>query len=178
MRYLSSSCLSRPVRLRGGQGIDDIHGRGEAHRVALQAGGVAQGGGQMGLAQSDPAEEDHVGLVLDELQAEQLLDLKTVDLTRPTPLELLQGLDDREACLADAPLDTAFLAQQRLAGDEAGEKLDIAPVRLGGLFGQRGVVLADKEQLQIGELRIELLRRGGLLGRAHGVSSCCAVVGS
>lgn len=71
----------------------------------------------------------------------------------------------------------ALLVQQGLARDKASEILHIVPVRLGGLFGQWRIVLADEEQFQIGELCLEWLRGGGL-GGAHGVSFSCALVAS
>ena len=58
-----------------GQRIDDLHGGGEAHVVALQAGGITERGGQMGLAEADGAEEDQVVLLGEELQSEEVLHL-------------------------------------------------------------------------------------------------------
>ena len=46
--------------------------------MSFQAGLVAEGGGQMGLSQPDPAQEDDVGLIGDELQAEEVFDLQAV----------------------------------------------------------------------------------------------------
>jgi hypothetical protein len=42
------------------------------------------------------AQEKHIGLLLDEVEMEQVLDLRPVDLLRPTPLELIQGLEQRK----------------------------------------------------------------------------------
>ena len=50
--------------LGGGQGVDHIHGGGEQDRVALLAGRITQGRGQMGLAQPDAAEEDDIAELL------------------------------------------------------------------------------------------------------------------
>jgi hypothetical protein len=83
--------------LGGGQGVDDIDGAGNQCRVALEAGGVGQGDGQVGLAHADPAVQDDVAVLGEEVQEEQLLDLGAVDLLRPAPIEPVEGLDTRQA---------------------------------------------------------------------------------
>lgn len=82
-----------------GEGIDHLHGGSEAHAQPLQAGGIAERRGQMRLAKADVAEEDHVALLGEELQSEQVLYLQAVDRLRPVPLELLQGLDFRSGTI-------------------------------------------------------------------------------
>ena len=47
----------------------------------------------MRFAQTHAAQEDGVGFLLDEVQAEEVLDLRPVDLLRPAPLELIEGLE-------------------------------------------------------------------------------------
>ena len=60
--------------LGSGEGIDDIDGGGEEDGIALEAGGIAQGGGQMGFPEADASEEDDIGFVFDELEAKEVLD--------------------------------------------------------------------------------------------------------
>jgi hypothetical protein len=67
------------------------------HRVLLLAGGVAQGNRQMGFAQSHSAHKDDVGVVFQESQPEEVLDLWPVDFPGPVPVELFQGFEHREA---------------------------------------------------------------------------------
>jgi hypothetical protein len=43
--------------------------------VSFQAGLIAQGRGQMGFTDSDPSQEDDIGLIGDKLQAEEVFDL-------------------------------------------------------------------------------------------------------
>ena len=66
------------LELAGGlgrcQGVDNVHGRGEQHRVSIQAGGVAQSDAVMRLADADVADQDDVGLGCHEGQTEQVLD--------------------------------------------------------------------------------------------------------
>jgi len=159
--------------LGGCQRIDDINGGSEAHRVTLQAGGVAQCDGQMGLAQAHAAEEDYIGFILDKLQPEQVLHLEPIDLAWPSPLERLQSLDHREASLADTPLDTALLPLEGLPLNQLGQVIDMPPMVLGGCYGQGFVVFLDKRESQIGQLPGQGIRSGGLrfCGAAHFVSS-------
>src|SRR6516165_3457263 len=97
------------------QGIDDVHGGSEQHRVSLQAGGVAESNRQMCLAEADVADQDDVGLGCDEGQTEQVLDLRAVDFFGPVPLEVIEGFEHREARVLDASLDAAVLAHRGFA---------------------------------------------------------------
>ena len=124
-----------PAALGGGERIDHLHSGREAHAMALQAGGIAERGGQMGLTEADRAEQDHVVLVGDEVQSEQVLYLQAIDRLRPTPLELLQGLEHRKACLGDASLHAALAPQRRLARRQTGQIGDVIPMRLCRLLG-------------------------------------------
>jgi hypothetical protein len=99
--------------------------------------------------------------------------LELIDLARPGPLERLEGLDDREAGLADTPLDAALLPLQGLPFDQAGQVIHMPPLVCGGLPGPGLVVFADKHQLQIVQMRGQCVRGRGLgwVGIAHGLSS-------
>ena len=105
--------------------VDGVNGGGEEDAVSGQASGVAQSDAQVAFAQADAANEDCVGFVFNELEAEEVLDLGAVDLPRPGKIELLQSLDDGEAGLLDAPLGGAVLAQVRFAFDEAAEEVKV-----------------------------------------------------
>ena len=61
--------------LGGEQGVDQFGGAGEEHAVALEAGLVAEGGGEVGLAEAAASEEDDVGFVVDEAQVEEFAHL-------------------------------------------------------------------------------------------------------
>ena len=98
--------------------VDDINGIGEENRVALQASGVAQGGGQVGFAQARTAHENHVGLVLEKRETEEILDLGAIDLFGPGPIELFKGFNDRKARRLDAALRGPVLAPERFALDQ------------------------------------------------------------
>ena len=47
----------------GGQGVDDVDGGSEEHRVSIQAGGVAQSDRQMRLAEADRSSDILPGII-------------------------------------------------------------------------------------------------------------------
>jgi hypothetical protein len=134
----ASSLLGR------GQVVDGVNGGAEEDMVTSQAGGVAQGDAQVALAQAHATDEDRVGLVFNELKAEEVLNLGSVNFRRPVKIELLQGLDHGEVGLLDAPLGSAVLAQVRFAFEEVAEEVKVRPLFQGRLLGQfREVFLAE-----------------------------------
>ena len=62
----------------------------------------------MGFTQTDVGNEDHVGLVLDKAQAEEILYLGPVDFPGPTPVELIECLEYRKSGEPHPSLDTGF----------------------------------------------------------------------
>ena len=105
----------------GAEGVNHVDGIGEENAYTLLAGGVTKRGGEMGFAEADGAQEDDVGLVMNELESEEILDLKAVDFLGPVPAEGVEGFDDGEACRMDAPGDGTVGTQGGLAFDELGE---------------------------------------------------------
>ena len=67
------------------------------------------------------------GFLLDKVQAEQILDLRSVDLLRPTPLELIQGLEHREAGTPDALREAFILAARHFAFDQTLQVIEVLP---------------------------------------------------
>ena len=78
--------------MRGGEGVDDFGGGCEEDSVALQAGLVSDGGGEVGFSESDATKEYDVLFLFDEVEGEGVLDLLAVDGARPVPFELVEGL--------------------------------------------------------------------------------------
>lgn len=144
--------------------VDGVDSVGKEDGVALQAGGAAQGRRQMGLAQADGAQEDDVGFLREEVQAEEVLHLEAIDFLGPVPLELFEGFDDRKAGGPDAQLHGVLEALLILAIDEPGEVFDVGPMLLGGLLGQLGTLGFEEGQFEI----IQVLVQEGGLGM-HGV---------
>jgi hypothetical protein len=89
----------------------------------------------MRFADADVTEEDDVGFLGEELQAEEVLDVESVDLFRPVPAELFQGLNDRKASGSDATLDRSLVALLELALDESAQIVDVAAGSLAGFSG-------------------------------------------
>ena len=77
-------------------------------------------------------DEDDVGVVCDEGQAEQVLDLRAIDLFWPAPLKVFHRLEDGEASIFDASFDCAVLAQCGLALDQLGQIRKVRELLLGG----------------------------------------------
>lgn len=94
--------FERAFVLSGMEGVDDINGVGKEHAESLLAGRIAKRGGKVGFAQTDEAQKDDVGFVVDELKSEEVLDLKAIDFFWPVPAEGFEGLDDGEAGVLDA----------------------------------------------------------------------------
>src|SRR6202023_3937778 len=90
--------------------IDHGDSIGKEHGVAFQASGVAQGCGQMGFSDADRAKEDDVGLLGDELQSKEVLDLEPIDFSGKIPIELFQGFDERETSGFDSALNGGLTA--------------------------------------------------------------------
>lgn len=146
--------------LCGGEGVDDVSGGGEEGAMALEASLVAQGDGEVGFAEADAAEKDDVVAVLEEVEAEEVLDGGPVDFAGPAPVELIEGFEDGEVSGLDAAFGGAVHAQMAFAFEEAGEELEVGPAVLGGLCGQGVVVFADPGELEVKELIDELIGEG------------------
>ena len=151
--------------LGGSQGIDDFDGGGEAHGMALETGEVPQGDGQMGFAEADPAAEDDIDVLVDEIEAGGMLDLLSVDFLGMTPVKLFEGFKIGETGVFEALFDLPLRSFLGFLGDEFGEELEVGKLFLRRLLGGGLIMLA-----QIGEVEeFELLVEGGGAG-VHGVS--------
>src|SRR3569833_1767330 len=132
-----------------GECLDHVDSGGEENRVAARAGSAPEGNRQMRFAESGgTAQEKHIGLLLDELEMEQVLDLGPVDFLRPAPLKLIQGFKQREASHPDASLETLVIPMGDLPHHEALEVLEVTPTLIGCGLRELEVVVADVGQLQ------------------------------
>jgi hypothetical protein len=121
-------------------------------------GSMTEGAGDMSLAKANGTNEDDVGVVCDEGQTEQVLDLRAIDLFWPAPLKVFHRLEDGEAGLSDAPLDSAALAPGSFALDQLGEIRKVRDLLLSGCGGQVLVVALYVGEVQGIELRIQALK--------------------
>ena len=134
-------------------------GTGKEHRVALEAGGIAQGRRQVGFPQADPPQKDQIGFVLDKREAEVVLHLETVNPRRPVPAELIEGFNDGKARQTNTALGGTIVPHARFAFQEFGQIVHMEPRFVGGLLGQRGILLCDKGELQIREMVLDGAQR-------------------
>ena len=134
--------------LGGVQGVDDVDGVGEEDALAVLAGGVAEGRGEVGFAKADETEEDDVGFVADELEAEEVLDLEAVDLFGPVPAEGVEGFDDGKAGGVEAAGNGTVVAQGGFAFDEPAEVVEVGQGVFGGVGGEGLAVFPQERQAQ------------------------------
>ena len=98
----------------------------------------------MTFPDTDPTEENGIGVLFDKGEAENILDLEAIDFLGPVPLERIEGFDEREAGQSHPAFDATTLTGLCLAFDEPFKKLQMGPMLGGGLLGEGLVVLADK----------------------------------
>ena len=118
---------------------------------------MSDGGGEVGFAKSDTAEEDEVSFLFDEVRATGVLYLLAVDGFGPVPVEGVEGFDDGEAGGFDAPFDGSCASLEGFAFDEAGEVVDVGSVVFCGVSGLVWVVFADPCEFEVVEVFVELL---------------------
>src|SRR6185436_19170017 len=103
------------------------------------------------------SDEDHVGFVSHERQAEEVLHLGPVDLLGPAPLKVFQEFDGRKASRGDASLNRTLMAGLGLAVDEPSQIIDVGPMLLRGFGCQWGVSLLEVTQTHLVELLLQPL---------------------
>ena len=82
--------------LCGQQGVDQINGGDPTNGVSLVAGAIGERQGQMGFAQSNTAEEEHVAVLGKPVEVEEMLNLGAIDLFGPGPIEVVEGFNKGE----------------------------------------------------------------------------------
>jgi len=154
--------------LGGGEGVDDLDGGGKEGGDVVEAGVVSEGEGEMCFAEADAAEEDDIGVEVDEAEAEEVLDLGAVDRGGPGPVELIEGLEHGEASGLGAAEDAAIVAGGGFEFGEAEEEVDVAEAGACGVEGHVLVVLGDGGEAEAVQEGCELVRwrfhRGPLWG--------------
>ncbi len=73
----------------------------------------------MRLSEARSADENDVGFVLQKRKAEQILNMGSVDLFGPCPIELFEVFDDGEACGLDSTLSRSVFSSKRFAFGQA-----------------------------------------------------------
>ena len=83
---------------------------------------------------------------------EKVLHLELIDLFRPVPAELVEGLEHGEARRPHAAFQGALLAHGAFAVEQTLEELEVRPGRRRRVGGQRRVMLSDVAEFQIREV--------------------------
>jgi len=116
------------------------------------------------FAEATTSDEDDVGLLVHEAQAEQVFDLHFVDLGRPVPTKTIERFEDGEAGGADAPLQGAFLAPLVFSFEQMLQIVRIRPFLFGRLFGEWVVVFGELGQTQVIEIGVQRIHGWSDLG--------------
>jgi len=94
----------------------------------------------VGFPKANSACENNVGMVFEEGQTEEVLDLGAVDFLGPGPVKLLESFDGRKMSGGNASLEGLLFATLGFAVDEPGQIFGGEPLFLGGLSSQDLVV--------------------------------------
>ena len=125
--------------------------------VSGQTGGVSESCRQVRFSDANSSQENYVGFVGHEGQAEEVLHLWSIDLLGPAPLKVFQEFDGRKASRGDASLDCPLVPGLALAIDEPSQIIDVSPMLLRGFRGQCGVRLMEVTQTHLLELLLQTL---------------------
>lgn len=129
--------------LGGDQVIDRFYCVLEEHFVALLAGFIAEGCGEVGFADTYVSDEHDIGVLGYKAETGTLLDLHAIDFFGPVPVKLFECLNDGEAGLLDLSLDVSLHAALGLSFKESLEVVEVSVLIADGLLGHRAVILPD-----------------------------------
>src|SRR5690606_8226251 len=108
-RVPAQSPSERGRALLGSEVGEHVAGAGDAHRVALDQGMVCEVLEDHALAHSVGADEDGVDAIVQKAESKQLLDALALDLARPGPVEIDDGLERADTRVTKATSKTAAL---------------------------------------------------------------------
>lgn len=111
--------------------------------------------------------EDDIAVLRQERQAEEILHLGAIDFLGPVPIELVEGLERREASGGQAARDGQLLSAQRFALHQPRQIIDMGPLLVGRLGRQGPIMFLHIQELQGGELFAQ-----PRLARIHGSPPC------
>ena len=126
---------------------DQARGGGEANAFALDAGGVAQGRGQMRFACARVADQEDVLLFLNVFPAQQLAHEHFVDGGLGMEVEGVDGFQHREGRLLEAPFGGAALPVNQLPLGQPQEVGGIISAFLAADGSDAGIVALKGRQL-------------------------------
>ena len=103
----------------------------------------------MRFAQADVAQQDAMGPLGEELQAQEVLDRQPVEFLGPIPLELCERFQDREPGGFDASFKDPLAPRDVFALDKPAQVFEVAPRWLSGWLGQVQVVRLQAAQFEV-----------------------------
>lgn len=121
--------------------------------------GDAKGGSQMGFPGSALAQQDDRLGALDVAAGGKLANAGGGDLRALVEVELVEGLDARQARLLESPLDGAALALLDLGGEQRLQVTQVAVLLANHLLSQLGELRAQDRQTQ----QLAVFENGGLV---------------
>src|SRR5438034_6842257 len=106
----------------------------------------------MGFAQTHSTDKYHAGLVLEERQPEEVLHLGLIDLFGPSPVELFERFDNREASGSHPSNDLPLMAALSFPFDEPGQILQGGPLLARRFVSQPLIMLGHEGQIECFQL--------------------------
>jgi hypothetical protein len=143
---------------RGARGAcDEVGGGGVVDAVAGLHGFETDCCGQHRLPDAGRADQQHVGLLLDEPQGGELVDEPAVQSGLCVVVELLERLVLWEAREPQAPVEPALLGRCDLDRQQLVQEAGVGQLVGLGVLERGGKLLGDRSELEVGELLAQLL---------------------
>jgi len=146
--------------------VEQIGDRDEVHVGTMRHGLDAERHGEMRLADTRWAEEDHVLAVGQEAQGGQLLDLFAINRGLKVKVEIGQGLDERKVRQSGLGQHAPLRARRRFGLEQAVQEIEVGELVLAGLLRDRIDQLGHPLQFQAVEMGLH-----PLVGEAHASAS-------
>ena len=143
----------------GGAG-DEVGGGGVVDAVAGLDGAVAEDRGEHRLANAGRADQQQIGLVLDEPQRREVLDQAAVQRGLGAEVELVERVAGGELGEAQSALEAALLDGVDFVGEQVVQELGVGGLVALGLLERGRELLGDGAQAQVVEVRAQLLVDG------------------
>ncbi len=131
LRGVAKTAIEGARRLLCGEVEQELRGRQEEHAVSREDGLVRDVLGDHGLAEPLRRDEHDVASRLEEVEAHDGLDERSLDLRGPVPVEVGHGLESLEAAACATPIEPASGAVLLLDVDHVLKELLRAPSLLG-----------------------------------------------
>jgi len=140
--------VEAPAALGRREARHPLLGAGEGHAVAPTRGLHAEGDVEVRLAGARRPGEDHVHVLGEEVELGEVQHGLALHGAREAEVEVVEGLDRREARRLDARLAAVALPGGHLFAEDRRQVLLVAPGALAGALGQGARALTHPRRLQ------------------------------